>query len=252
MTISLTAVIIAKNEEEMIAPALDSVSFAQEIIVVDNSSTDATAEIAKKKGARVISIDTKDFSKLREAPLKKIKTEYILYIDADERVSKELEDEIIKIIHENAHLSAYRIPRQNYFLGNHLWPQTEYLARLFRRSSLKGWRGDLHETAIFEGQSGQLLSPILHYTHRDFSSMVDKTNKWSVIEARLRFDAGHPPVVWWRFPRVMLQAFSNSYITQSGWKAGAVGLMESMFQAFSIFITYAKLWELQQDKKPVD
>jgi hypothetical protein len=79
--------------------------------------------------------------------------------------------------------------------------------------------------------------------------MVEKTNKWSVIEARLRFDAGHPPVVWWRFPRVMLQAFSNSYITQGGWKAGAVGLMESMFQAFSIFITYAKLWELQQDKK---
>ena len=249
MTLSLTAVIIAKNEEEMIAPALDSVSFAEEIIVVDNSSTDSTAEIAKKMGARVIRIDSNDFSELREAPLKKIKTEYVLYIDADERVSGELRDEIIKIIHENAHVSAYRIPRKNYFLGNHLWPQTEYLARLFRRSSLRGWQGDLHETAVFDGQSDQLLSPILHYTHRDFSSLVDKTHKWSVIEARLRFDAGHPPVVWWRFPRVMLKAFSNSYITQSGWKAGGVGLMESIFQAFSIFITYAKLWELQQDQR---
>jgi len=249
MSISLTAIIIAQNEQEMIGDALDSLSFVEQVVVVDNNSHDATGEIARKKGARVIIIDSLDFYKLRDAPLKKIKTEYVLYIDADERVSHELRDEITRVIHENAHLSAYRIPRQNYYLGNHPWPQIEHLERLFRRSSLKGWKGDLHETAVFDGQIGDLSSPIHHFTHRDFSSMVEKTNKWSEIEARLRFESGHPPVFWWRFPRVMLQAFGASYFSQKGWKAGVVGVMESLFQAFSIFITYAKLWELQQKAK---
>ena len=69
--------------------------------------------------------------------------------------------------------------------------------------------------------------------------------QWSTIEAELRFKARHPKMTWWRFPRVMFTAFYDSYIKQKGYKVGAVGIMESMYQAFSIFITYAKLWELQ-------
>lgn len=79
--------------------------------------------------------------------------------------------------------------------------------------------------------------------------MVEKTNKWSDTEALLRFNSNHPKMTWWRFPRVMLTAFFNSYIRQGGWKAGAVGLIESVYQSFSMFITYAKLWELQNLNK---
>ena len=76
--------------------------------------------------------------------------------------------------------------------------------------------------------------------------MLNKTIEWSKIEAELRFKSDHPKMTWWRFPRVMIKAFINSYITQGGWKAGATGIVEGTYQAFSIFITYARLCELQE------
>ena len=86
----------------------------------------------------------------------------------------------------------------------------------------------------------------MHYTHRDLESMVNKTAAWSSIEAAQRYKQNHPKISWWRFPRVMLTAFFNSYIIQGGYKAKTVGIIESVYQAFSIFITYAKLWEMQK------
>lgn len=125
------------------------------------------------------------------------------------------------------------------------WPKIEMLERLFRTSQLKGWHGKLHETPDVNGVVGELHAPLFHYTHRDLSSMVEKTNTWSEVEAKLRLDANHPKMTWWRFPRVMLSAFYDSYIKQKGYKAGTAGLIESIYQGFSMFITYAKLWELQ-------
>ena len=122
------------------------------------------------------------------------------------------------------------------------------ISDFFRRDGIRGWEGELHETAKVKGDIADFVSPMLHFTHRDFSSMVEKTNSWSEKEAELRMIAHHPKITWWRFPRVMLAAFYHSYITEKGWKVGTAGLLESMFQAFSIFITYAKLWELQQRK----
>ena len=78
--------------------------------------------------------------------------------------------------------------------------------------------------------------------------MVEKTNQWSDVEASLRFKSKHPQVTWWRFIRVMWSAFYKSYIGQRGFKAGVIGLIESIYQAFSMFITYAKLWEMQTNQ----
>jgi len=75
--------------------------------------------------------------------------------------------------------------------------------------------------------------------------MVAKTNEWSVVEARLRLDAHHPPVVWWRLVRVMITGFWESFVRNGGWRAGTVGFIESIYQGYSMFITYAKLWEMQ-------
>jgi glycosyltransferase involved in cell wall biosynthesis len=246
----LTGIVIAKNEEEMIGECLDSLAFCDQILVVDNASSDGTKEIAKQKGAKVISTKINNFSELRNLGLAKARSEYVLYIDADERVTDALYNEILSIVYKNDKtISAYRIPRKNYYFGNHPWPYIEKLERLFRKKSLKGWVGELHETPQVIGEVGELKSPILHYTHRNLEEMVNKTNVWSDVEARLRFEQHHPKMTWWRFPRVMFTAFWDSFVKQKGFQVGTIGLLESVYQTYSMFITYAKLWELQEVKK---
>lgn len=242
----LTAIIIAKNVEDVIKDCLSSVAFCDEIIVVDNGSTDKTVQIAKHHRAKIITGTWNSFAEQRNAGLKAATGEWILYIDTDERVSKELESRIKNLASRNERFVAYKIKRKNFYFGNHEWPYIEYLERMFKKKYLKGWQGQLHESPIIDGDIGELDGFLLHYTHRDLSSMLKKTLEWSNIEAELRLKNQHPKMTWWRFPRVMFTAFYDSYILQKGWKVGTVGLVESMYQAFSMFITYARLWEMQE------
>lgn len=245
----ISAVIIAKNAEDVIADCIDSVSFCDEVIVVDDKSTDRTAQIADYKGARVIEYSSHSFAEKRNYVIKKAKFDWLLYVDADERVTADLRESIQKNIEQTeVPYGAFTVTRKNYYLGKHEWPVTEKLERLFKKKLIKGWHGELHETASFDGTLGELDGFLLHYTHRDLGSMLNKTIVWSDTEARLRFDAHHPKMTWWRFPRVMATAFYDSYIKQKGYTIGTAGLIESLFQAFSMFITYAKLWELQQGR----
>ncbi len=243
----LSAIIIVKNEESRIVKCLSSLTWADEIIVIDNGSTDATREVSKKQRATVISAeDTHDFAKLRNIGKEKAHGAWLLYVDADEVVSEELQKEIKEAIrYQLPAISGYEIRRKNYYLG-HSWSGDEHILRLIRKDALVEWYGVLHETARVNGTIGRLRKPILHYTHRTLAEMVTKTNEWSEVEAQLRFSIHHPPVAWWRFLRVMLTAFLDTFIKQGGWRAGVVGWIESIYQTFSIFITYAKLWELQQ------
>lgn len=246
---TLSVIIIAKDEEEMIADAITSVDFADEVIVVDNGSSDRTREIAKYCKAKVFTHTATHFAELRNVGFKKASGMWILYIDADERVTDPLRESINSAVKYYAsRVSAFKIKRKNFYFGNHEWPYVEKMERLFKRENLRGWKGELHETPIVQGETGELDGMLLHYTHKDLSSMLQKTIEWSKIEAELRLQAGHPKMTLWRFPRVMLTAFFDSYIRQGGWKVGTVGLVESIYQAFSIFITYARLWELQQEK----
>lgn len=275
--IKLSVIILAKNAENLIVDCIESVRFADEILVIDDNSEDRTAEIAKKLGAKVIEESTKSFAEKRNVGLKHATGEWILYIDTDERVSGELSGSIKNVILgseatpeskkerswsvprfsrkqapfgplQDDSCVAYKIQRQNFYLGNHPWPKIEQLERLFKKSALKGWYGELHESPKVDGKVGLLDGFLLHYTHRDLSSMLEKTIEWSDKEARLRFDTHHPQMTWWRFPRVMLTAFWDSYIKQQGYKAGTMGVIESVYQAFSMFVTYAKLWEMQQER----
>lgn len=244
----LSVIIIAKNAEEMIADCLESVVFASEIIVVDSGSTDRTQDIAKRMEAKVFVKETSDFSELRNFGFEKAKGEWILYVDTDERVTKDLEESIKKKVLsiKSEDYVVYKVKRKNYYLGNNEWPKIEKLERLFRRTALKGWRGELHESPIIEGSMGELEGYLSHYTHRNLYEMLDKTIKWSKIEAELRLKANHPKINWWRFPRVMFTTFFEYYIRQKGWKVGTAGLVESIYQSFSMFITYARLWEMQR------
>lgn len=246
MTIS--TIIITKNEEKNIVDCIESISFSNQIIVIDNDSTDRTVEIAKRANADVVSKKFDDFSKQREEGLKLNKSDWILYIDADERVPEELKNEILSLISEKSSEDIYKLRRKNYYFGKYEWQAVEKMERLFRKDALKGWHGKIHETPVVQGEIGELVSPLIHYTHNDLSSMLNKTIVWSDTEAKLRIDANHPKMTWWRFPRVMIATFFSYYFKQKGYKLGTAGLVESIFQSYSTFITYAKLWEAQNSK----
>ncbi len=241
----ISAIIIARNEASRISGCIKSVAWADEIIIVDNGSTDETAKIAQKFKTIVIEQKIHDFARIRDIGAMRAKGKWLLYIDADEVATEELRNEVQKIVSSDLGINAYFIPRQNYYLGK-LWPTRDGMVRLIRKNALVRWEGILHEHAVVKGETGILKSNFIHDTHRTLEEMVAKTNEWSVFEAILRLRSGHPPVVGWRLLRVMMTAFIHSYITEGGWKAGTVGLIESIYQAFSIFITYAKLWEMQK------
>lgn len=246
---AITAIVLVKNEEALLPTCLTSLSWADEIVVVDNGSTDTSVRIAKKYNANIIADTSPDFSHLRELGMKKATGSWLLYIDADEEVTPVLKKEILAIMSlwNSTKPASYTIKRKNYYLG-HPWPYEDGMMRLFKKEYLSGWQGSLHETAMAQGRVGTLKHLLIHRTHRTLEEMVAKTNVWSEEEAALRFAANHPPIVAWRLMRVMATGFWNSFVTQGGWRAGAVGWIESIYQAFSMFITYAKLWELQQVK----
>lgn len=243
----ISGVVISKNSEDLISDCLESLGFCDEIILIDSGSEDKTISVAQKFGAKIYSILGLDFSQARTLGLEKASGEWILYVDTDERVSPLLAINIKKAI-KNPDVAAYRLKRKNFYFGNNEWPHIEKLERLFRKENLKGWYGKIHESPKIDGSVATLDGYLLHYTHRNLSSMVEKTIEWSKTEAEIRFAANHPRMSFWRFPRVMATAFFNSYIRQKGYQAGMVGLIESMYQSFSIFITYARLWEMQNKK----
>ena len=254
----LSVIVIAKNEEQMIRDCLASIKWADEIILVDSGSTDKTMEIAKKYSARIISLPTEklEFARWRNVGLREAKGEWILYLDADERVTPELRKEIKESIKYQVssikYFTAYEIPRQNFYLGKEMhyggaWP--DYVKRLFFKEKLRYWERELHENPVFDGEMGRLKNPIVHITHRDLSLMVEKTREWSKIEAELLYKTGHPPVTWWRILRIMLSEFWLRGVKLQGWRDGTVGWIEIIFQMFSRFVTYGRLWELQQKHK---
>jgi glycosyltransferase involved in cell wall biosynthesis len=240
----LSTIIIAKNEGKRISSCIKHISWTDELIVIDNGSTDDTAKIAKHEGAIVIKRNNKNFSLIRNLGARYASGTWILYVDADETVTPALRNEIMKTIHSKNALSAYIIPRQNIYLGRE-WPYRDGMIRLIRKEFFVTWEGVLHEHAIVRGTIGTLENACIHTTHRCFFEMVEKTNEWSLYEATLRFSARHPRIYWWRIIRVMVGAFINSFFGQGGWKAGTVGWMESIYQSFSMFVTYAKVWEMQ-------
>lgn len=243
---SISAVIITKNEEKMLPDCLKSLEWVDEVLVVDTGSIDDTLKIAKKFRAKIVDAKSgKNFSDWRNKGLSLASGEWILYIDADERVTEELQAEITNLEFK---YSAYAIPRRNVVLGKELkhgglYP--DYQKRLFKKGKLKGWRGDLHEEPEINGNLSHLESPMIHIKHENFSEMVAKTNKWSEIEARLMFESSHPPMNIPRFLTAMTREFWQRMIVQKAFLDGKEGVVYAMYQVFSRFISYAKLWEMQ-------
>lgn len=246
---NLTVVIISRNEESMIEGCLSSLKeLGERVVVIDDCSTDRTVELARKFGAEVFVNRKEGFDKQRNFALSKVGTDWILYLDADERLTPILREEISSTIQGKSEIkAAYFIKRRNFYLGRE-WKVMDRVERLFLREKLSGWKGEVHESPIVNGEIGEMFNPLIHLTHRDISTMLRKTLEWSEIEARLRLEANHPKVSWWRLLRVMFSEFWRVGISEKGIFNGTEGWIETIYQSFSIFITYARLWEMQKEK----
>jgi len=254
-TKNLSIIILAGNEENMIIDCLKSCSWASEIILVAANSTDNTVSLAKKtipsiKIVKTIDEYNKNFSKWRNLGFNNATKDWILYIDADERITLKLKREIIEKINiKNNQISHYAIPRANHYLGKRVrygGSYPDYVKRLYCKKDFKGYKGILHEEPIVNGPLEHLKSDLLHYTHRDLTSMVNKTLVWTDMEAQALFQSNHPPVVWWRFIRMMLTKIWERLIVQKMWRDGTVGWISVLFETFDTFLIYARLWEIQQ------
>jgi hypothetical protein len=206
------------------------------------SWTDEIIQIKKDKGT---------FFEWRNEGARLAKGDWILYVDADEEVIPELKKNILEVVGSDE-FSAYAIPRRNFIFGKEFkhsgqWPG--YVKRLFLKSKFKGWKGELHEEPMFDGIMGHLKQPLIHRKDISISEMVDKTNQWSEIEARLMFEAHHPKMNFFRFFSAGLREFWLRMIVQVGFLDGVEGVIYAIYQVFSRLVSYSKLWEMQIKSK---
>lgn len=245
----LSVIIINKNEDDFLKDCLESVSgFTDEIVFLDGGSTDGSLEIAQNYKAKIYKQKGNSFSAWRNEGLNLAKGEWILYLDADERLTPLLKNEINSVLLNPQHY-AYAIPRRNFLLGRELhnggW-YPDFVKRLFLRKNLKKWEGDLHEEPVFDGQLGHLENSMIHLQPDMLEPALAKSNRWSEIEAKLLIDSEHPKVSWWRVLRMGATILFERLIKRQGFKDGVEGWIESIYQAYHTMIIYLKLWEMQQ------
>ena len=235
MEINISAIILTRGDRDL-KNLTKSLDFCDEINILKNNNL-------------------KDFSTQRNKAAQKAKGDWLFYIDDDEIVPENLKLEILKLI-ENSKLkianSAYAIPRKNIIFGKEmkhcgLWP--DYVVRLIKKEDFMGYLGELHEQPKIKGEIGYLRSPFIHNKHDNLSGMVEKTNKWSEVEAKLMFEANHPPMNIFRFFTAGFREFWLRMIMQTAFLDGTEGIIYGMYQVFSRLINYSKLWEMQLKNK---
>jgi hypothetical protein len=244
----VTVTIITRNEAAHIGAAIDSASWADEIIVVDSGSDDETMTIAAAKGVRVESrawtgwVDQKNFAASLAA------NDWIFSLDADERITSTLAHEIRGLLEQDPRDAAYKVPRVTFHLGR--WIRTtdfypDFQTRLYDRRAAR-WSGQyVHESVSVTGSVGRLTQELQHYSYENLSDHLDRINHYSTLAARQMYERGRRASAL----DLLVQApaaFLRNYILRRGVLDGSVGLLLSMVNAYSVFLKFAKLWELQR------
>lgn len=253
-SVPLSIVIIGKNDEEKIADCIESckslIDKSGEIIYLDTGSTDHTLEIAQRMLTQTHVYTKGFFADWRNKGKALARGKWLLYIDTDERISSQLELEIRTIVASGtSHFAAYALPRKNMIFGKHFLhggESPDYQIRLFKRTELDKWHGDVHEHPLFKGELGYLKGSIIHLKHDLVSQMIEKTDRWSQIEANLMYNAHHPTMNIIRFTTAMGREWYDRFLKKKGQKDGKEGVVYSWYQVFSRFVSYAKLWEMQK------
>lgn len=239
----VSAVIITKNEESNLSRCLSSIMWCDEIIVVDDYSEDSTINIAKKYNAKVYKRSLNgDFSSQRNFGAEKTKNDWILFVDADEEISKELKDSILSEIN-NPKFYAYGMKRTNIFLGKTMLSNEGSNNSLVRLVNKKYgvWKRKVHETWRTNKKIGQLSGAIFHYTSRDLSSFIHKINNYSDIHASEIMHEGklvglHKILIY------PIGKFVINYVFQKGYKDSEHGFVMSILMSFHSFLSWSKLY----------
>jgi len=246
----ISAVVLTKNEEKNIVDCLESLSWCDEIIIVDDDSEDRTAEISKKFSAKVFIRNlNSDFSKQRNYGLEKANGDWILFIDADERVSKKLKEEIESKI-KNDKSSGYLIKRTDTIWGRKLkYGETGniVLLRLARKNNGK-WEGKVHEEWKIEGKIDILKSHLDHYPHPTISEFLKDINYYTDLRAKELFEKG----VRSDFISILfypVTKFLSNYFLKLGLLDGLQGLVFAIMMSFHSFLVRGKLWILQIENR---
>lgn len=253
----LSVVLAAFNEEENLPLCLDSVkSLADEIVIVDGSSTDKTVEIAKKHGAKVVvTKNLPNFHINKQKAIDLATKDWILQLDADERVSSELANEIRdKLAKSNLSENGYWIPRKNWFLGKFLMKggqYPDYTLRLYRRGKGRLPQVHVHEQAIVTGQVGYLKNALVHYPYDDFSSYLVKWNRYNdllttQIAERLKNKSSFKKIGYGIGYLMVKPAhwFLTTYIRHKGFMDLWPGFVFSFFSAIRFPISYLKYLQI--------
>ena len=244
--VAVTVVIAARTEAANIEQCVSSVAWAGEIIVVENDSTDDTADLAKAAGATVMSNPFVTIGAQRNAAIARASSEWIFVVDADERASPELGEEI-RLVTKRPTANAYRVPRRNFFLGSEIrhggWDRDRPV-RLFK-SNLRYDSSRVHEHVVTDGAVGELKNALTHEPYATLDTYMEKLDRYSRWWAEDRFERGkrtHPIGAW---ARSRLR-FASMYVVKLGFLDGEAGVILSMLASMSVTAKYARLWELQK------
>ncbi len=248
LKLPLSVAIITKDEADKLPGCLQSVVFAGQIVVVDSGSKDDTAVIAAAFGCDVFSEDWRGFGPQKQLAVDKCRHEWVLILDADERIPPETAAIIKKIVSQPPEAAGYRFPRKNYFQGRWIrwagwWPDP--VVRLFRKGLGRVTPVLVHESVEVDGLIVSLDRPIEHFTESDLSAVLKKIDRYSDFGAREAFAAGRKSTVWGAACRAQL-AFLHNYFLRLGFLDGRQGFTLALTDAVNKFFKYAKLSELHE------
>ncbi len=250
----VSAFVIAYNEEENIADCIKSLLFCDEVILIDSFSTDRTAEIAKTLGATIIQRKWAGYRDQKAYGLSIVKHQWVLNLDADERVDEQLKGNILKVLQEikqtgndNFKISGYYINRVVFYLGR-WWRKggwyPEYRLRFFRKSDVTWGGEEPHEKPIIKGKTKQLGGEIQHYTYKNIDDQLARLQNFSSISAFEEYKKGTKASLKLLLINPILRTL-KFYIFKKGYREGIAGLIVALFEGYYTFMKYAKLWELE-------
>ena len=245
----LTALLTTLNEERNIRDCLASVSWADEILLVDSGSTDDTLKIAERFKPRILEHEYENAAAQKNWAIPQAKHDWVLVVDADERVSPKLRLVIEAILLDASDFSpGYYIRRENYFFGrkiNHCGWQRDYVLRLFDRRKGKYEDKRVHADVKLEGRPGRIEQVLTHHTYRDWDEYFERFNRYTEWAAQDLFDAGKSAGFFNLFFRPLTR-FYKQYVWHCGFLDGRTGLILCMLSAFSVFTKYAKLYRMRK------
>ncbi|MBD3401967.1 glycosyltransferase [candidate division GN15 bacterium] len=247
----LSVVIITRNEEANLGRCLESVAFADEVIVVDSDSTDRTEEISVSRGAQFVTIEWAGFGPAKQAGVDRATGEWVLSIDADEAVPADLAEEITRVIADPDSLDGYYLPRRTQFLGRwigHCGWYPDYVLRLFRRERGRFDGAVVHEKVVVDGRVGRLKHDLLHYSYPTLEEYFVKFNRYTTMGAEQAHAAGKR-AGWFAIAIKPVATFFTHYVSRQGFRDGLEGFLISTLSSAAVLVKYAKLRHLRRQQE---